>query len=186
MGRGAVLSVGLGAVRGLSEQGGGRIITARRAGRFGSLHDFMLRVELEERELRALIKVGAFDEIAGGKTRRQLLWQTVGWQAALDDVGKHAGPAKQQGSLPRDEFVLPPTEQLPDVGEYSASQRAQLEEHYLGFTLAARPLDFYEEQLRQHEPVASVDLEEYIGRSVVLAGRVLTARRHITKTGRWL
>ncbi len=61
-----------------------------------------------------------------------------------------------------------------------------LEEHLLGFALDARPLEFYAEELRKYGPLPSPALQEHVRESVVIAGRPIAGRRHITKQGQWL
>jgi DNA polymerase III alpha subunit len=167
----------------------GALLAERLKGSFVSLRDLMTRVELGEGELKTLIKVGALDRIGGDRSRRQLLWQLGAWQPTLarqrSRIGGEKAPARQE-SMPLAEFVLGQADQLPDAPEYTPQEKARLEEHYLGFTIATRPLDFYAAELAKHKPIPSHELAQHIGASIVLAGRPIAGRRHITKQGQWL
>src|SRR5262249_22233588 len=61
-------------VKGLSVEGAERVLKGR-GGPFTSLSDLRTRTGLGPPDLRALIKVGALDSIAGGWTRPMMLWR---------------------------------------------------------------------------------------------------------------
>ncbi len=72
-GRGSELRVGLQFVKGLSAEGAEQVLRARN-GPFRSLFDLRSRAGIAPDDLRALIKVGALDSIAGGWSRPMMLW----------------------------------------------------------------------------------------------------------------
>src|SRR5437867_4819145 len=69
-------------VQGLTVETMESIVTARdEGGPFRSLEDFLRRVEIDPADLRLLIKTGAFDSIAGGRSGPELLWRWGAWSA---------------------------------------------------------------------------------------------------------
>jgi len=64
--------LGLRYVKDLGEEGANRIVTERRKGPFVSFKDFCMRTRLDDKALKSLIVVGAFDGIE--RSRRGLLW----------------------------------------------------------------------------------------------------------------
>jgi error-prone DNA polymerase len=70
------LRVGLRWVKGLAEQGGQRIVTAREERTFSSLADLVARTGLDEGSLDRLVESGALETLAGD--RRAALWETRG------------------------------------------------------------------------------------------------------------
>jgi error-prone DNA polymerase len=81
------IRMGMQAIVGLGEQGWQIIEQARQNGPFTDLVDFCRRVRLPKRELRTLIRAGAFDELAGGPgARRTLLWQMGEIDIAPDEL----------------------------------------------------------------------------------------------------
>jgi error-prone DNA polymerase len=64
-------------VREISEVEMDRIVDARSEGAFTSLEDLWRRAELSRPVLENLVHMGALDAVAGGRTRRELLWKVV-------------------------------------------------------------------------------------------------------------
>ena len=60
-------------VKGMSEAEGEKLISARGAGPFVSLDDFVRRANIEERTLKVLAEAGAFESLGLG--RRDALWE---------------------------------------------------------------------------------------------------------------
>ncbi len=81
---GGRIRIGFRYVKGVGEEGAGRLVTEREKGPFRSLRDVYRRAGLEKDALRQLIAVGAFDTI--DRSRRQLLWE-AGMFTPLDRQG---------------------------------------------------------------------------------------------------
>ncbi len=104
-GRGRELRIGLQFVKGLSADGAERLPAARGDRPYCSLFDLRSRAGVAPDDLRALIKVGALDSIAGGWTRPMMLWMIdAGQRAGTHETGVGSGPPPETdwfSSLPR-------------------------------------------------------------------------------------
>ncbi len=119
------------------------------------------------------MKVGAFDSIAGGMTRPMMLW-------AIDREngrtgGRENGVARVVPVLPFSRSPVPPSS-IPDLKEYNADRRRRAEYELLGFTTDSHPMALYAEQLGRLRVVRSTELSRHVGRSVLCAGMLTTAK----------
>ncbi len=140
-----------------------------------SLSDLWTRTGLAADDLRTLIRVGACDGIAGGMTRPMMLW----WVDA-------AGGEKGEGRRERAASLLPsPLSPLavPALREYDADRRRREEYELLGFVTACHPMDLWQEQLARLRPVPSTELAAHVGKSVLVAGMLTTAKPVHTAAG---
>jgi len=170
IGKGRELRIGLQFVKGLSAAGAEAIAAGQRGGgaagtgRFTSIADLRARARLSTDDLRTLIKAGACDSIANGMTRPMMLWE----------VDREAG--RPGGSEAVD--LLPPglAAFLPRLPNYSPERKREDEYSALGFLTESHPMALYAERLRRFRLVKSPDLPSHVGRSVVLAGMLTTAK----------
>jgi DNA polymerase III alpha subunit len=160
---------------------------------FRSLFDFRARTGIAPSDLRLLIKVGALDSIADGWTRPMMLWlvdsegKQVGREAGRQEHTKshlHRGedlPTYPLTPLPADWFSdLPPS--VPTLKEYSPERRRQEEYETLGFITDAHPMQLHADQLRRYRLCPSTELIQHVGRHVLAAGMLTTAKPvHTTK-----
>jgi error-prone DNA polymerase len=142
-----------------------------RRGLFRSLFDLRSRSGIAPDDLRALIKVGALDSIAGGWTRPMMLW-TI-------DAGQRAGARHEVvgGARPTDGDwfdSLPPT--IPVLKEYSAERRRREEYAALGFVTDTHPMRLHADWLARFTLCPSTDLPRHVGRHVMMAGMLTTAK----------
>jgi DNA polymerase III alpha subunit len=160
-GRGRDLRIGLQFVKGLSAEGAERIVSARGGKPFRSLFDLRSRAGVAPDDLRALIKVGALDSIAGGWTRPMMLW--------MIDAGQ------RRETTTTDWFGnLPPT--IPVLKEYSAERRRREEYATLGFVTDTHPMRLHADRLARFTLCRSTDLPHQTGRHVMMAGMLTTAK----------
>ena len=185
VGKGRELRIGLQFVKGLSGNAAERILAVRNGGAAGqrvsngtppdlgilprrpaaplpfrSLFDFQARTGIAPSDLRVLIKVGALDSLAAGWTRPMMLW--------LVDSGGRA-------DRPSDWFEdLPPA--VPVLREYSPERRRREEYEILGFMTDAHPMQLHAERLRSFRLCRSIDLHQHVGRPVMAAGMLTTAK----------
>ncbi len=197
-GRGREVRIGLQFVKGLTAEGAERILAARggchpegpRATRggprdladafpgpagqiprsarddtgvprpFRSLFDFRARTGIAPDDLRALIKVGALDSIASGWTRPMMLW-------TID-----AGQRETAGGDWFDH--LPPA--VPALKQYSAERRQREEYAALGFVTDTHPMRLHADQLARFSLCPSTYLPRHVGRHVLMAGMLTTAK----------
>jgi DNA polymerase III alpha subunit len=177
-GRGSDVRVGLQFVKGLSDGAVERVV----AGRHGApvlpgtdycgIEDLRARAQLTPDDLRLLIKVGACDSIAEGRTRPQMLW-------AVDATdGRNGAKAQRREDATDDDFAplrqcaLAPVR----LAEYSADRRRREECALLGFATDCHPMDLRRDDLRRFRVVPSTRLGEQVGRHVLVAGMLTTAK----------
>jgi error-prone DNA polymerase len=197
-GRGRELRVGLQFVKGLSAEGAERVLRARdgchpersegghardgllrfaqddtarprdTARPFRSIFDLQQRTGIAADDLRALVKVGALDSIADGWTRPMMLWMVDAGQrrSTGDSAAAHGGG---------DWFDhLPPA--LPVLRQYSAERRRREEYAALGFVTDTHPMRLHADRLARLRLCRSTDLPRHVGRHVLLAGMLTTAK----------
>jgi error-prone DNA polymerase len=191
-GNGREIRVGLQFVKGLSAEAAERIVNGRAEGRRGrgadrsnghagtplrpyrSLDDFRARTALKPDELRLLIKVGALDSIANGMTRPQMLWQTDGW--TVGQMDREVASLDFQTDTLSNRPAAPPL--LP---EYTPVRRRETECALLGFATDCHPMALWRDRLRAFRLVASTGLRAHVGRHVLCAGMLTTAKPVHTK-----
>jgi DNA-directed DNA polymerase III PolC len=167
------LRVGFQFIKGLSADGVEKWLAGRggAAGQRGSgtgeqpyrsIDDLRARSGLSHDDLRMLIKVGALDSLAGGKTRPMLLWE-------IDESVKEP----KTGNHLLSSFPAAP---LPRLKEYSESRRRREQYESLGFTTDSHPMDLYADALQRFRLVKSVDLHQHVGKSVLAAGMLTTSK----------
>ena len=114
------LRMGLRWVRGLALADGDRIVTARRAGAFASLGDFVRRVRLDERAYSLLAEAGALGALVD--ERRDALWQVRGWAKRQDDSLALGGA---DGRVDGDDVALAPLSRMETImWDYQASDHS--------------------------------------------------------------
>jgi DNA-directed DNA polymerase III PolC len=171
------IRIGFQFIQGLSSAGTARLLEERAAaGPYRSLTGLRRRARLTPEDLRLLIKVGACDSIAGGLTRPQMLWQLdAGPEAPAAPTAPDAPDAPDQAagtdlaSLRRP--VVPPA--LP---EYSPDRRRREECALLGFATDCHPMDLRADELRRFRLVRSTGLAGQVGRHILAAGMLTTAK----------
>ncbi|MGH7561638.1 MAG: DNA polymerase III subunit alpha [Gemmatimonadales bacterium] len=164
-GRGGEIRVGLQFVKGLTHEAVERIVAKRP---YRSLDDLRTRTGLRPDDLRLLIRVGALDVIALGMTRPEMLWQT---DRRTDRQTDGRPDGQTAGQLFRTSGCRGPS--LP---EYSPERRRQIECALLGFATDCHPMELWRDRLGIFGLVRSTELHEHIGRHVLCAGMLTTAK----------
>jgi len=164
-----IVRIGLQFVKALSAEGAERVLAARGAAAdarpFRSLADLRARTGLAPADLRALIKVGALDSIAGDWTRPMMLWL----------VDSTADCVRSPDDRPGDWFDhLPPA--VPVLKAYGTERRRREEHAAMGFITDTHPMALYTEQLRGFRLTPSTELHRHVGRQVLMAGMLTTAK----------
>ncbi len=204
-GKGRELRIGLQFVKGLSADGVERVLTARVSGTAGqrdrllsstdmggvllpsrlpadpltrpftSLFDFQARTGIAPSDLRVLIKVGALDSLADGWTRPMMLW-------LVDSAGQRdretAGQQQHtlDGALADSHCPAVPLSRCPALREYSPERRRKEEYEILGFMTDSHPMQLHAERLGRFHLCRSSDLPQHVGRHVMAAGMLTTAK----------
>jgi len=134
-------------------------------GPYRSLLDLRIRTGLSPSDLRALIKVGALDSVAGGWTRPMMLWL----------VDSTAECVRDPADRPGDWFDhLPPT--TPVLREYGPERRRREEHATLGFITDAHPMSLHAHELERFRLCPSTELHRHVGEHVLAAGMLTTAK----------
>ena len=132
---------------------------------FQSLVDLRARTGVAPADLRALIKVGALDSIAGGWTRPMMLW-------LVDSI---ADCVQSPDDRPGDWFDhLPPA--VPVLKEYAPERRRREEFASLGFITDEHPMRLHTEELKRFRLCPSTELHRHVGEHVLAAGMLATAK----------
>jgi len=161
-GHGSTMRVGLMFVKGLSQEGADRLLASRVAdGPFASLEDLRARTALRPDDLRLLVKVGAFDAVAGALSRPQLLWM-------VDTADRTLTPAAA-GLL-----TTPPP--VPALRDYDVERKRRDAWALLGFCLDAHPMTLHAETLRRFRLIKSTELHQHVGKRVLMAGMYTTGK----------
>jgi error-prone DNA polymerase len=159
-GSGQTLRVGLMQIKGLHKATVERLCADRAAhGPFRSLSDYLDRRRPDPSQTRLLIKAGGFDSLAGDLTRPALLWRMFAW---------HADASSTYTPVPPD---------------YTEGQKIQHERQLFGFPLRCHPLEQHWHRLLHTACIPACALAQHVGRTVTLAGVVLTEKVVQTKQG---
>lgn len=180
---------GLGAVRNVGANAVDSILEARDGeGAFESLFSLCRRVDLKrvnKRTLEGLTHAGAFDSIATGRSRAQVM-------AAIDlavEQGQSAQRDRESGqnslfsllAAPEVEYV----EEYPDVEEWPPRQKLMHEREALGFYLTGHPLDRYQQDVDRHASCRIGDLSlQHHAKEVTIAGVLCDFKEIQTKSGK--
>ena len=153
------IRVGFMQVKGLERAWIDQVAAERKAaGPFRSLSDFYARARPGLAALRLLIKAGCFDAVAGGLTRPALLWRA------------HALAAGKEG------------DDLPSPRDFSERRKLKHEIELFGFPLRRRALELYRSP-RLAACVPAIDLPRHAGKSIAMAGILVTEKMTQTKKG---
>jgi error-prone DNA polymerase len=128
------IRLALSEVRSISEAEIDSIRTARDAAPFRSLEDLWRRTDLSQPVLENLVHVGAFDAIAGGRSRRELLWKVA-------DLA--AEPKPRAGDQLSFVFDEPIAEALPGLPEYSPLEITEAELEVTGIDARRHIMELY-------------------------------------------
>jgi DNA polymerase-3 subunit alpha len=181
---------GLTAIKGVGRGAAQEIIRARReSGSFKDLFDFCERVDLRivpRPAVERLIKAGAFDRFGGWRSQ---------WMAVLPKALQAAGEVQEDRRSGQRNFLdllasgsaeaVPAAQALPDIPEWSNSERLKNEKEALDFYFSSHPLAQHENELRR---LASHTVEELgqlgANQEVILGGMLTQVRFQNTKKAR--
>ena len=142
-------------------------------GRFLSFESFLRRMpELDQSDVRILIKAGSFDGVEGMEARPSLMWQLYQARASQQRRDK---PASLLDLNERDSYYIPET------GAYSEKTMLIHESDVLGFLISRHPLSLYARLLQHLTYVRGCDLRKYIGKEVPVVGWLITGKVVHTK-----
>jgi DNA-directed DNA polymerase III PolC len=190
-----VLRLGLAQVKGLREGTPEEIVRVREAkGLFVSFGDLLLRTTLERTETERLILSGALDVF--DRPRPELLWHVTldydryakvrAEETAARVSGTGSAFGGGAGRLFGREAFLAPRRVIPVPPDYPPARLLELEMETLGLTATAHPMELVKGAAKRHGAVATTALAQHVGRTVAVAGFVVTDRRVRTTKGRYM
>lgn len=169
------IRIGLGQMRHIHHDSIGRLLDERmRNGPFHDLGDFLSRVTMPTPEVEILIRSGAFDGIAQGRNRPELLRQLILYRARCD--GGHSRGQSQPSLFPQ--ASLP---NVPPVRNYDWEHVLACEAECIGFTASVHPLALFKDELKRYTIVKAADIERHVGKTITLVGWQVTRKRLWTR-----
>ncbi len=188
-GRDRRVRIGLMQIRGLSAAARDALVAGRERGPYRSFEDLLRRVDLDPADLRLLIRAGACDAMAGGRTRPQLTWRALEWEEARR--GRRGAGARRAGVAGRVRrpgaggeagapllplFDAPPLDPIPDAPPQDRLTVLRHEVEALGFLASRHPLTLYRRPLSRLRVVDGRDLHRHVGRRVLTVGWYVTGK----------
>ena len=181
----AIKSIGRGFVQAIMRE-------RKENGPFLSLQDFCRRMtgsEINKRAVENLICCGAFDFTGAKRSQLVQIYERILDAAAAQQRKNLEGQMdffNLSSSRPSEDFVLP------DIPEYSAQERMNMEKETMGLYLSGHPIDAYQERIRSLRiPQIGAILEDFAqesgpsyfsdGQYVSLAGVVVSSKVKPTK-----
>lgn len=186
------ISFGLGAIKGVGEAAMGAIVAARESGGpFRDIFDLTERVDpktLSKSVLEILIKAGACDQLSPStrEPNRAQLAEAVerAVQAAAARIRDKAAGQKNlfgdDAASSDDEPDFVPS--LPDVPDWSRTQKLAFEKEVFGFFLTSHPIAEAGDRIQQYTTHQNIDLADCDdGTEVILGGMVGSIKNASTK-----
>jgi error-prone DNA polymerase len=164
------LRIGLNYVKGLRQASAEAVIAARSGGDFASVEDLAARVpQLSRKELVALARVGALNQLGAVEHRRDALWQ-------VEQAGRPIGPLLR-GAVPAAQAANP-------LRRMEADERLAADYAGTGITTGPHPMAWQRAELQRRGFLSARELEQSESeRRVRLAGRVICRQRPGTAKG---
>ncbi|MGD8710774.1 MAG: error-prone DNA polymerase [Ectothiorhodospiraceae bacterium] len=153
------IRLGLRMVKGLSREGGERVVEARRAAPFEDVQDLTRRARLTRRDIKALADAGALAPLAGH--RRNAWWQVLGIEEELPVLGD----ARIREESPA---LRAPTEGQDLVHDYNST----------GLSLGRHPLALLRPTLAKRRFRTAAQLRDAGHKRLVRTAGVVITRQH--------
>ena len=159
---------GLEAIKGVGSSAIESIIETRNNEKFTSFFDFCLKADsrrVNKKVIENLIKAGALDSM--GKRAQLML--------ALSSVMESALKAqKEKNSGQRSMFEAHQTtfQEMPDIEEWSESERLMMEKDALGFYITGHPLSKYKEKLKKLSVIPTNKVQEFSDKEDINVGGI--------------
>lgn len=167
------IRLGLQDVKGISEDEIASIVSGRP---WKSFEDFCRRAEVSRPVVENLVHCGAFDEIKGRRSRRELFWSVEqGWS------DRERARAEQMSW----DLTLAEQVQLPGILDYSDKEKVQAELEVFGIDATRHLLSFYTRRLEELGWTKASDLlKKRSNARVVVAGIKVATQTPPTKSGK--
>ncbi len=164
-------------------------------GPYSSLSDFIKRLagtEVNKRTIEAFIKAGVFDGFKGNRHQFMEAYPSMLDSAVREKKDNMAGQMSLFDMMGDEEGSGWKGDILPEIDEYPEEIRLAFEKEALGIYLTGHPLAEYEELIRKHTNVKSVDfllnpetnmISVDEGKEVTIGGILTSVRLRQTKRG---
>ena len=180
------LTFGLGAIKGVGETAVAAIVDERREnGPYQHIFDLAERVDpkaLTKGVLEILVKAGALDSLGPNRAQHESAVEKAVASAASRHRDKARGQKNLFGGDDDGGDDEPEPVSLPDMPDWTNTQRLAYEKEALGFYLTSHPLTQHGGRIRKfasHRNLELADLDD--GAEVVLAGMISAIKRASTK-----
>jgi DNA polymerase-3 subunit alpha len=166
---------GLAALRGVGVSMAQAVVIEREQnGLFSSLQDFVTRTKpsINKRLIEAMIASGAMD---GFSHNRNSMMQAV--PTLMADAG-HRQEETQRGQMTMFDFIASPVEEaLPDVDDWSESERLNRQYKVVGFYIDGHPIEAARTSLSKHRGACRIEDvlngEEWLPKAISLGGIIV-------------
>ena len=135
-------------------------------------------MDLDPADLRVLTKAGCLDSISLGRSRPELLWELLAWEAKKENKGQRAkGKGEEQKGI---EILFSGTVQVPRAMPYGPELLLRHELETLGLLVSRHPLEIYGPWLSRTGAIPAATLSEHVGRKVSTVGWFVTGKTVLT------
>ncbi len=171
------ITFGMGAIKGVGETALHCIVGEREEnGPFSDIFDLAERVDskaLNRSTLEALIKVGALDSLPGTRAQQSEVVERALQAAIARQKDKASGQMNLFGGDDEEEEEADVTINLPDVPDWTHSQKLAAEKEALGFYLTSHPLSQHSRRIARYARTKTRDLGDLEdGVNVTVTGMV--------------
>ena len=173
IGCGKIMRVGLLSVKHLSGRTMERVVSVRNENPFQDFGDFLRRVRPEAPEINSLIHAGAFKILCPGTSAADLLWDFALYE-------KETSRSRKAAALFDTPPVRPPRPAFPPADPI---QKLRCEFAALGFLCECHPMALFSDALNGRGIVKAKDLDRFTGKTVKVAGLLITGKVVRTKHG---
>ena len=185
---------GLAAIKGAGEAAVLELVEERqKSGPFSDVFDFAKRINLRsvnKKTWESLAQAGAFDSFEK-YNRRQFMDAPAGDQSLIEKamkLGQQHQAAKesaQHSLFGAGAFgaVAAPLPKVPDLDEWSTTEKLRREKEVVGFYLSGHPLDIYRMEIDAYCTCPLDKLEDQKGKDVNIAGLISGVVFRTTKSG---
>jgi error-prone DNA polymerase len=154
------------------------------------------RVDMDPSDLRVLVKAGCLDSIAGGRSRPEMLWGLLAWEARREGKGQRAkgsGVGGQRGQRAKGKgerektrpgsgpFLFSGAVQAPKAVPYRPELLLRHELETLGLLVSRHPLEIYAPWLSRVKAVPASELAGHVGKKVTTVGWFVTGKTVLTR-----
>jgi error-prone DNA polymerase len=171
-GQGNTISMGFMQIKNLSSDLVKRLVEDReRRGRYEGLFDFMKRTDAGLIDTTILIKAGCFRNVEQ-YNQPQLLFMAKSSFRRRERQGE-----EMLYNLSRYSARVTP----PPMRDISREQKLRIEQDLFGFIASIHPMDYYRKFLNGQPIIPAEELGRHVGRTVKVAGILVTAKTVMTK-----